>query len=125
MPGRGNPFVQARLPQELYDALRAKAGSDLSEAIRRAIAEYVGTASGGASPRLIRSSRKATRLERLERLRDSVRALLDEYENWQSSLPENLSGSATGERLAETVEQLEQVVELLDAVEAPRGFGRD
>ena len=125
MPTRGNPFVQARLPQELYEAFRAKAGDGLSQALRQAIAEYVESTQCRVSPRVIRNPRKPSRIQRLERLRDDARTLLDEYTDWQSSLPENLAESATGERLTETVEQLEQAADLLDAIEPPRGFGRD
>ncbi len=125
MPTRGNPLVQARLPRALYDAFRAKAGNDLSRAVRHAVAEYVDALPSRVSPRMPRAPRKPTRLERLERLREAAQALLEEYEDWRTSLPENLSTSVTAERLTETVEQLEQVADLLGAVEPPRGFGRD
>ena len=48
--------------------------------------------------------------------------LQDQYRAWRDALPESLAGSATGELL-------EQVCDLdlsvLEAVEPPRGFGRD
>ena len=49
-------------------------------------------------------------------------ALQDQYREWRDALPESLAGSATAELL-------EQVCDLdlsvLEAVELPRGFGRD
>ena len=49
-------------------------------------------------------------------------ALQDQYRAWRDALPESLAGSATAALL-------EQVCELdlsvLEAVELPRGFGRD
>lgn len=123
MPGKGNPFVQARLPKELYDALHAKArGNDLSQMVRQAIVEYTATASCTVP---LRTPRKPTRTQRLGRLCQDARDLLDEYSDWQSTLPENLTESSTAERLTETIGQLSEVVDLLDAIEPPRGFGRD
>ena len=49
-------------------------------------------------------------------------ALQDQYREWRGALPESVTGSATAELL-------EQVCDLdlsvLEAVELPRGFGRD
>ena len=49
-------------------------------------------------------------------------ALQEQYRAWRDALPESLAGSATAELL-------EQVCDLdlseLEAVELPRGFGRD
>ena len=48
--------------------------------------------------------------------------LQEQYREWRDALPESLAGSATAELL-------EQVCDLdlsvLEAVELPRGFGRD
>ena len=63
--------------------------------------------------------------ERQARYRDGGRPLLalqDQYREWRDALPESLAGSATAALL-------EQVCDLdlseLEAVELPRGFGRD
>ena len=64
-------------------------------------------------------------LQRPQQWNDAVQTLLalqDQYREWRDALPESLAGSATAELL-------EQVCDLdlsvLEAVELPRGFGRD
>ena len=73
----------------------------------------------------VRYRRPADRRSRPQRWDDAVRSLLalqDQYRAWRDALPASLAGSATAELL-------EQVCELnlsvLEAVELPRGFGRD
>ena len=73
----------------------------------------------------VRYRRPADRRSRPQRWDDAVRTLLalqDQYRAWRDTLPASLAGSATAELL-------EQVCELdlsvLEAVELPRGFGRD
>ena len=65
------------------------------------------------------------RRRRPQRWRDAVQTLVDlqaEYQDWFDSLPENLRASSLAERL-------EAVCEYdfgdLEALEPPRGFGRD
>jgi hypothetical protein len=58
-------------------------------------------------------------------LQEEAHDLLDDYAAWQEAMPENLEGSPTTKRLQDTVATLEQVCDLLDAVEPPRGYGRD
>ncbi len=77
-----------------------------------------------AEPR-IRYRRPADRRSRPQQWDGAVRTLLalqDQYRAWQDALPASLAGSATAALL-------EQVCELdlsvLEAVELPRGFGRD
>ncbi len=73
----------------------------------------------------IRYRRPADRRSRPQQWNDAVQTLLElqeQYRQWQDALPESLAGSATAELL-------EQVCDLdlsvLEAVELPRGFGRD
>ena len=73
----------------------------------------------------IRYRRPADRRSRPQQWDDAVRTLLvlqDQYREWRDALPESLAGSATAELL-------DQVCDLdlseLEAVELPRGFGRD
>ena len=73
----------------------------------------------------IRYRRAADRRSRPQQWDDAVQTLLalqDQYRAWRDALPESLAGSATAELL-------EQVCDLdlsvLEAVELPRGFGRD
>jgi len=51
--------------------------------------------------------------------------LADEYQDWLDRLPENLAESTQAEMLAAAAEQLQAVVDLLEQIELPRGFGRD
>ena len=49
---------------------------------------------------------------------------LDAYQDWRDNLPRGLADSAVAERL-DTVLELRDLVEQLQAVELPRGFARD
>ena len=73
----------------------------------------------------VRYRRPVDRRSRPQQWDDAVQTLLalqDQYREWRDALPESLAGSATAELL-------DQVCELdlsaLEAVEPPRGFGRD
>ena len=73
----------------------------------------------------IRYRRPADRRSRPQRWDDAVRTLLalqDQYREWREALPESLAGSATA-GLLEQVCDLD--LSVLEAVELPRGFGRD
>jgi hypothetical protein len=50
--------------------------------------------------------------------------LLDRFQEWRDKLPPSLANSATAEAL-DAVLELRGHVEDLQAVEVPRGFGRD
>ena len=69
--------------------------------------------------------RPQDRRSRLQRWRDAVQTLVDlqaEYQDWLDNLPESLQASMLAERL-------EAICEYdfgdLEALEPPRGFGRD
>ena len=73
----------------------------------------------------VRYRRLADRRSRPQRWDDAVRTLLalqDEYRAWRDALPASLAGSATAELLDEVCEL---DLSVLEAVELPRGFGRD
>jgi len=72
-----------------------------------------------------RRSRQASRPVRLQRAVSEIEDLLADYEEWQANLPESLQDTATGAALVETVDNLQQAVDLLNAITPPRGFGRD
>ena len=58
---------------------------------------------------------------------DAVRTLadlLDRFQEWRDNLPSSLANSATAEAL-DAVLELRGYVEELQAVELPKGFGRD
>jgi hypothetical protein len=64
---------------------------------------------------------------------DDLDSLRQEYEEWQGNLPENLQQSALAEKLQTIVDldidsaksSMDDLLGELEAVELPRGFGRD
>jgi hypothetical protein len=67
------------------------------------------------------------RRSRPEQWADAVQTLadmLDQFQEWRDKLPSNLANSATAEAL-DAVLELRGHVEDLQAVELPKGFGRD
>jgi hypothetical protein len=64
-------------------------------------------------------------LEGLEQLLE----LQDEYSEWYDSLPENMQGSTVAEKLEEVANlDIECAIDLVneaDAMDLPKGFGRD
>jgi hypothetical protein len=74
---------------------------------------------------VIRVRHPADRRSRIQRWDDTIKALTDlqaEYAAWLGALPDNQRDSATAEALQAIVElDLSE----LQAIEPPRGFGRD
>jgi hypothetical protein len=74
---------------------------------------------------VIRTRRPADRRSRIQRWNDAIIGLVDmqaEYDAWLDALPDNQQDSATAEALRAIVDlDLSE----LQAVEPPRGFGRD
>ena len=78
-------------------------------------------------PVVVRYRRPADRRSRPERWADAVqtwRTLLDQFQEWRDNLPSSLEDSATAEAL-DVVLELRGHVEDLQAVQLPKGFGRD
>ena len=76
------------------------------------------------APRL-RYRKPADRRSQAQRWRDAVAELLAlqaDYQAWRDALPENLADSATAAAL-EAICELD--LSELEAIESPRGFGRD
>jgi hypothetical protein len=74
---------------------------------------------------VIRFRRPADRRSRIQRWNDTIAALTDlqiEYGAWLEALPDNQQDSATAEALR-TIVELD--LSELEAIEPPRGFGRD
>jgi len=77
------------------------------------------------------------KLEALQAAMQDIEAIKSEYEEWKDNLPENLQGSALGEKLEEicglelefdssaSLDEMEEALDAAEAVELPRGFGRD
>ena len=86
-------------------------------------ARYRATHANGAP--VIRVRRPADRRSRIRRWNDTIAVLTDlqaEYAAWLDALPDNQQDSATAEALQAIVEfDLSE----LQALEPPRGFGRD
>ena len=67
----------------------------------------------------------ADRHSRAQRWRDAVAVLIAlqaEYRTWLEALPDNLQDSATAQAL-QAIDELD--LDELQAIEPPRGFGRD
>jgi hypothetical protein len=86
-------------------------------------ARYRATHAAGAP--VVRIHRPADRRSRIQRWNDTIAALTElqvEYGAWLDALPDNQQESATAEALRAIVElDLSE----LQAIEPPRGFGRD
>ena len=95
--------------------------ADRQKAYRARLSEERGHAKKAPS----KPRRLPSRPSRLTRLTAEVQTLTSEYEHWLSVLPEPLQDSDIATRLAETVEQLTMVIDLLTDIHPPRGFGRD
>ena len=73
----------------------------------------------------VRYRRPQDRRSRPQRWRDAVQTLVDlqaEYQDWLDNLPDNLQESTVAERLTAICEY---DFGDLEALEPPRGFGRD
>lgn len=68
--------------------------------------------------------RKPSRPQRFQKVVNELEMLGQEYESWLDSLPGNLSQSQLADQLQEAIEQLQEVVGMLDALQLPLGFGR-
>ena len=114
MPGPPPRGDRAATPSERSAAYRAR---------RKAAA-----ADGPAKPPVvIRYRRPADRRSRPQQWADAVQTLADllnQLEEWRDKLPASLANSATAEAL-DAVLELRGHVEHLQAVELPKGFGRD
>jgi hypothetical protein len=82
-------------------------------------------AAHAAGAPVIRIRRPADQRSRIQRWNDTIAGLVDlqaEYAAWLDALPDNQQESATAEALRAIVElDLSE----LQAIEPPRGFGRD
>ena len=75
----------------------------------------------------VRFRRPKDRRRRPQLWREPVGTLLDcldAYQDWRDNLPAGVADSAIAERLDNILEPRD-LVEQLEAVELPRGFGRD
>ena len=114
MPGPPPRGDRAATPAERSAAYRAR---------RTAASAHVPT----KQPVVIRYRRPADRRSRPEQWADAVQTLadlLDRFQEWRDKMPSSLANSATAEAL-DAVLELRGHIEDLQAVELPKGFGRD
>jgi len=78
-----------------------------------------------ATPPTRKKTRPPSRPKRLAAIDQQVQSLLSEYESWAESIPDSLADSGQATLLAETIEMLTNVADLLSEINPPRGFGRD
>jgi hypothetical protein len=113
MPGPLPRGDRAATPAERSAAYRAR---------RKVAAAAAPTKPGG-----VRYRRPADRRSRPERWADAVQTLADmlgQFQEWRDNLPSSLENSPTAEAL-DAVLELRGHVEDLQAVQVPKGFGRD
>jgi hypothetical protein len=80
-----------------------------------------------AGEKLVRYRRPADRRSKPQQWADAVETLLgllDGYQDWRDNLPPGLEDSATAQRIDEVL-ALRDLVEQLQGIELPKGFGRD
>ena len=80
-----------------------------------------------AGEKPVRYRRPADRRSKPQQWGDAVEALLgllDGYQEWRDNLPAGLTDSPTAQRIDEVLE-LRELVEQLQGVDLPKGFGRD
>jgi len=60
---------------------------------------------------------------------NELQSLQEEYGDWLENMPENLSGSATAEKLQEVADfDLESAIDIVteaESLDLPRGYGND
>jgi hypothetical protein len=69
--------------------------------------------------------RQPSRPAQLAAARNIICKVKTEYQRWLDRLPDFQEGSEQEERLTETVDSLEQVLDLLADIQPPKGYGRD
>ena len=91
---------------------------------RQAAQEQQAAATAGAIP-VSKQRRPPSRPARIGALESAAQALHDEYESWLSAMPEAMQGGSVADKLTETVEALSTILELIQGLDPPLGFGRD
>lgn len=76
-----------------------------------------------------RAARWADAASRALAALEDLKGLQEEYEEWKDNLPENLAGSALGEKLEAVCDlDIEGAIDTIneaDGIDLPLGFGRD
>ena len=114
MPGPPPRGDRAATPAERSAAYRARRKATAADAPAK-------------PPVVVRYRRPTDRRSRPEQWADAVQTLadlLDQFQEWRDKLPSSLANGATAEAL-DAVLELRGHVEELQAVDLPKGFGRD
>ena len=114
MPGPPPWGDRAAIPGERSAACRARRNATVAAAPTKPLV-------------VVRYRRPADGRSRTQRWADAVQTLtdlLDWFQEWRDNLPSSLANSAAAEAL-DAVLELRGYVEELQAVELPKGFGRD
>lgn len=79
-------------------------------------------------------------MEKFQAACDDLRSLQEGYEGWKDNLPDNLQGSALGEKLEavcdlsledvgstlqEAIDAAKEPIDEAEGIDLPRGFGKD
>ena len=110
-------------PSPRGDRAATPAGRSAAYRARRKVT----AAAAPTKPVVVQYRRPADRRSRPERWADAVQTLadmLDQFQEWRDKLPSSLEASPTADVL-DAVLELRGHVEDLQAVELPKGFGRD
>jgi hypothetical protein len=97
----------------------------LSDAERAA--RYRERRKASEKPAVVRYHRPADRRSKAKQWDDAVDtllAILEGYQEWRDNMPAGVSDSATAQRLDDVL-GLRDLVEQLQGVDLPQGFGRD
>lgn len=114
MPGPAPRGDRAATPAERAAAYRARRKATLAAAPTK-------------PPAVVRNRRPVDQRTRAQQWADAVQTLadlLDHFQKWRDNLPASLESSATAEAL-DAVLELRGSVEELQAIDLPKGFGRD
>ena len=79
---------------------------------------------GETPPPQVQKRRPLSRPKRLITVISEVASLQAEYETWRDRLPESMLGTEQEEQLTETIDLLQEAVEVLGQINPPLGFGR-
>jgi len=69
--------------------------------------------------------REPSRPKQLAEIADRVQRVLASYEDWRDQLPESIEGTSQADKVADTIEKLSAVADLMADIDPPLGFGRD
>jgi hypothetical protein len=103
----------------------ADAAERAREYRRRQAAKQQQAAATTGTIHISKQRRPPSRPARITALESAAQALHDEYATWLEAMPETMQGGLLADKLTETIEALSTILELIQSLDPPRGFGRD